>query len=262
MTYDFDGKKYETAAVHQREWGERLIEGIDLQGTERILDLGCGDGTLTVQLSRLVPIGVVIGVDASPGMLEAAKPKELSNLAFLLMDINKLDFDQEFDVIFSNATLHWIYDHQGLIINIQRALRHGGVARLNFAGDGNCSHFFNVIRESMARPEFSKYFENFIWPWYMPSVEEYRELLNNGCFNNIKVWGENSDRFFPDEESLINWIDEPSLVPFISCVAEPDRILFREYVVRRMIEETIQSDGRFFETFRRINVIARKDPMR
>lgn len=262
MTYDFDGKKYETAAVHQREWGERLIEEIDLQGTERILDLGCGDGTLTVKLSRLVPIGEVVGVDASHGMIEAAKPKELSNLVFLLMDINKLDFDQEFDVIFSNAALHWIYDHQRLISNIQRALRHGGVARLNFAGDGNCSYFFNVIRESMARPEFSKYFENFVWPWFMPSVEEYRGLMEGVGFDSAEVWEENADRFFPDMETLTKWIDQPSIVPFINCVAEPDRISFREYVVRRMIEETIQSDGRFFETFRRINVIARKGPMR
>ena len=57
MTYEFDGKKYEKASSHQKEWGEKLIEELDLKGTERILDLGCGDGTLTVQLSGLVPEG-------------------------------------------------------------------------------------------------------------------------------------------------------------------------------------------------------------
>ncbi|MCX5880687.1 MAG: methyltransferase domain-containing protein [Deltaproteobacteria bacterium] len=61
MTYEFDGKKYEKASSHQVEWGEKLIEELALEGTERILDLGCGDGTLSVQLARLVPNGEVIG---------------------------------------------------------------------------------------------------------------------------------------------------------------------------------------------------------
>jgi hypothetical protein len=47
-------------------------------------------------------------------------------------------------------------------------------------------------------------------------------------------------------------------VPFLACVAEKDKAPFREFVVRRMIEETEQSDGRCFETFRRVNVFARK----
>lgn len=48
MTYELDGKEYEKASSHQKEWGERLIEELELQGAERILDLGCGDGALTV----------------------------------------------------------------------------------------------------------------------------------------------------------------------------------------------------------------------
>ncbi len=53
---------------------------------------------------------------------------------------------------------------------------------------------------------------------------------------------------------MIRWIDQPSIVPFLACVAEEQKKEFRDYVVKRMIEETKQSDGRCFETFRRINV--------
>jgi trans-aconitate 2-methyltransferase len=94
-----NGKKYERASSHQKEWGERIVEELALQGTERILDLGCGDGTLAVQLSRLVPNGEVVGIDASHGMIEAAKPKQGRNLRFILMDINDLKIDQEFGVV-------------------------------------------------------------------------------------------------------------------------------------------------------------------
>jgi trans-aconitate 2-methyltransferase len=258
MAHEFDGRKYEKASSHQKEWGEKLIGELALRGTERILDLGCGDGTLTAQLATLVPMGEVVGVDSSQGMIEVAQPKRRANLQFLLMDINSLDFAEEFDVVFSNATLHWVTDHQRLFDNVQRALCAGGVARFNFAADGNCSRFLKVIRESMGLVSFSRYFEDFLWPWYMPSVEEYKVLVKDSGFGSAKVRGENADRFFPDAEALVRWIDQPSIVPFIACVAERDKASFREFIVRRMIEETRQTDGRCLETFRRINLLAHK----
>jgi trans-aconitate methyltransferase len=94
--------------------------------------------------------------------------------------------------------------------------------------------------------------------WFMPGVEEYREVVKSSGFINAEVWGENADRLFPDTEALIKWIDQPSLVPFITCVAEQDKMPFRELVIQRMIEETRQDDGKCFETFRRINLLAKK----
>jgi trans-aconitate 2-methyltransferase len=72
MTHEFDGKKYEKASAHQREWGAKLITELELQGSERILDLGCGDGTLTAQIAGLLSKGEVVGIDASKGMIDAA----------------------------------------------------------------------------------------------------------------------------------------------------------------------------------------------
>src|SRR5208283_3438426 len=143
MAHEFDGKKYAEASAHQKEWGTKLIAELDLQGTERILDLGCGDGTVSAQIAGLVPDGRVLGIDASRGMIEAAQGKQRSNLRFRLMDIDELNYVEQFDVVFSNATLHWIKDHERLLRNVGRALRKSGKLRFNFAGDGNCSHFFS-----------------------------------------------------------------------------------------------------------------------
>jgi len=258
MAHEFDGKKYETASSHQKEWGGKLIEELHLRGNESILDLGCGDGALTARLAELVPEGEVVGIDASRGMIDVAGEKEKGNLRFLLLDIDALEFAGRFDVVFSNATLHWVLDHRRLLGNVKRALRDGGVARFNFAGDGNCSHFFAVIREAMARAEFSGWFQDFHWPWYMPAVAEYRAMAEAAGFGSARVWGENADRYFPDVEAMIRWIDQPSIVPFLTCVPEAGKASFREYVVRRMVEETRQADGRHFETFRRIHLLARK----
>jgi trans-aconitate methyltransferase len=258
MALEFDGKKYRQASEHQQEWGARLLAELALRGDERILDLGCGDGRLTAQLAEGVPAGSVLGIDASAGMIEAAREHQRPNLAFRLLDINELDFESEFDVLFSNATLHWVKDHRRLLGNSLRALRPGGILQLNFAAEGNCSHLFAVLREVLPQARYAEHFRGFEWPWYMPEVDEYRALVQEFAFREAKVWGENADRFFPTVDAMVGWVDQPSLVPFLKHVGEPDRQAFRDAVIERMTEVTRQPDGRCFETFRRVNVFARK----
>ena len=77
-------------------------------------------------------------------------------------------------------------------------------------------------------------------------------------FREARVWDENADRFFPDAEAMVRWIEQPSLVPFLPHVSEPDRQSFRDAVVELMIATCRQDDGRCFETFRRVNLLARK----
>ncbi len=258
MAHEFDGKKYEKASTHQKEWGTKLISELGLRGNERVLDLGCGDGVLTAEIAKLLPEGEVVGTDASQGMIDVAATRERSNLRFLRLDINVLDYENQFDVVFSNAALHWIKDHQRLLQNVRRALRTDGQIRFNFAGDGNCSHFFAVVREAMALDEFRSFFTEFDWPWYMPTVDEYDTLAKSSGLHDVRVRGENADRFFPDAEAMIRWVDQPSLVPFLTLVPDPVKSSFREFVVNRMIEETKEEDGRCLETFRRIDVSATK----
>jgi trans-aconitate 2-methyltransferase len=258
MTHEFDGKKYETASDHQKEWGARLIETLCLNGTERVLDLGCGDGSITAQIAQLLPEGEVLGVDASEGMIAAAVPKRQHNLNFCKLDINCMNFAEQFDVVFSNAALHWVKDHKRLLRNVRHSLRPGGFLRFNFAGKGNCSYFFSVIKEAIAQQAFRSFFTEFEWPWYMPDHSEYHVLAKSSGFQDVQVWNENADRYFPDEKAMIRWIDQPSLVPFLAYVNEQKKDAFRDFVVHRMCEETKQKDGRCFETFRRINVSATK----
>ena len=256
MPHEFDGKKYEKASAHQKEWGSAIIAELCLTGNERVLDLGCGDCVLSSQIADLLPCGEVVGIDASQGMIDVACERKRRNLSFLLRDIDSLDGVEEFDLIFSNATLHWVKDHERLLCKVRRALRDGGKIRFNFAGEGNCSHFFRVVRECMKMDTFQEYFRNFEWPWYMPSVPEYMVTVEHSGLKNSRVLGENADRYFPDTQAMVNWVDQPSLVPFLSMITDADKQKFREIVISRMMELTLQEDGRCFETFRRINVIA------
>lgn len=256
--YEFDGNRYQKASAHQTQWGQNLMKLLSLSGNESILDLGCGDGRLTWQLSQLVPHGKILGIDASAGMIQAAKQREEGNLSFRQMDINAMDFSEEFDVIFSNAALHWILDHRKLLAASYRALKPEGKLLWNFAGQGNCSNFFAVVGDLMKQPPYQTFFQNFSWPWYMPSLEEYRSLVEQTGFSNIQVTEQNADRFFPDADSMIAWIDQPSLVPFLAPLPDQLKTSFREETIHKMLARTQQTDGRCFETFRRIQVQAQK----
>jgi len=257
-TFDFDGEKYKAASMHQKEWGGKIISELKLHGTEAILDLGCGDGVLTAHLASLVPAGSTLGIDASKGMITTAKKQKMPNLRFKIMDINDINFSEGFDLVFSNATLHWIHDHTALLRNVYDALKPGGMIRFNFAGYGNCVNFEQVARDLMQDPWYERYFSDFTWPWFTPAAQEYESLVNKSRFQEIRVWPENADRFFSSAEDMVRWIDQPSLVPFLKHINAGDSNLFRDEFVARMIKLTQQEDGRCFETFRRINVFAKK----
>ncbi len=130
--------------------------------------------------------------------------------------------------------------------------------RFNFAGDGNCQNFFSVIKEAIETDEFKNYFKDFEWPWYMPKIDEYKILVDSCSFKDTEIWEENADRFFPTKDDMIKWIDQPSIVPLLKRVDEKDKDRFRNIVITEMVRRTEQTDGRCFETFRRINLLARK----
>jgi trans-aconitate methyltransferase len=258
MPHEFNGEEYKKASTHQKEWGNKIIAEFKLNGTEHILDLGCGDGALTAELAQLVPDGLVLGIDGSHGMIETARKLETSNLSFKVQDINSLNYENEFDLIFSNATLHWIKDHNRLLKNVFRALRQNGIYRCNFGAKGNCVNFTRITKEAIQLSEYAGYFSGFEWPWYMPEPETYKSLVQKFPFSEVKVWGENADRYFPDADAITKWIDQPSLVPFLEVVPQNTKQSFRNHVVEKMLAATLQKDGKCFETFRRINVRARK----
>lgn len=259
MSFEFDGEKYKQASRHQKTMGRGLISELKLTGDETILDIGCGDGVLTEELSRLVPNGQVVGIDASLGMIKTARNLQHHNLTFAHMDINNIAFREEFDLVFSNATLHWIKNHKRLLQNIYKSLKPNGMARYNFAGDGNCANLLYVLKEVMASDRFVAYFDNFDWPWYMPKLSDYRKLVNLSEFRERRIWGETTDSYFDSVAEMIGWIDQPCLVPFLKCIDnEEHKKQFRNIVIQQMIKRTKQDDDRCFETGRRINVLARK----
>lgn len=258
MDKGFDGQKYEKYSKPQEEWGSRMMDELDLRGDECILDLGCGNGLLTEKLAKRVPGGRVIGVDSSSSMLEQANSHKADNVEFRLLDMEDMIIDEKFDVVFSNAALHWVKDHSHVLQIMHDSLKSNGIMRVQFAGKGNCIHIAGVMMEAICSHEFESEFRYFEWPWYMPDKAKYEQSLRSVGFDEYRVWIENADHNFPDEESFVGWIEQPGLVPFVSVLSEGRSSLFRDVVVDKAKKVAAQPDGTYFEFFRRLNVFAVK----
>lgn len=141
---------------------------------ERILDLGCGDGTLTAEIKASG--ADVLGVDLSDELLAVARMK---GLRVRKLDGHALDFSSEFDAVFSNAALHWMRKPALVIAGVARALKPHGRFVGELGGHGNVAAIATAMRavgkERNGDPAL-------VAPWFFPTVDEYGELLVEGGF--------------------------------------------------------------------------------
>ncbi|WP_456400350.1 class I SAM-dependent methyltransferase, partial [Persephonella sp.] len=164
----WDAKKYGKHAEFVPKLAFPLIELLGEIKGKKILDVGCGDGTLTLELVRGAD---VTAIDSSPEMVEVSKSKGIK--AFL-KTVTDLHYNYEFDIVFSNAVLHWVPEPEKALKNIANSLKDGGIFVAEFGGKGNIRSIIQAMEQVFEEnPEFGE-FKNV---WYFPDVNEYKELL-------------------------------------------------------------------------------------
>ena len=172
---NWDVQQYRENASFVPQLGIPVIELLAPQKGEKILDLGCGDGKLTLAIKKY---GCnVLGIDSSITMVNAAKQLGLNAK---VLSGESLNFNQEFDAVFSNAALHWMPNAHRVAAGVYQALKPNGRFVGEFGGQGNIQHLVNTMSAIFQDfPEFGE-FKN---PWYFPSVEEYSKVLTKAGFN-------------------------------------------------------------------------------
>jgi SAM-dependent methyltransferase len=172
MASDWNAGLYDASHGFVWAFGRDLLGMLDAQAGERILDIGCGTGHL---MAEIAAAGArVTGVDRSPAMIAQARAT-FPALEFDVRDACALEFDAQFDAVFSNAALHWVKAAEDAAAGMARALKPRGRIVIEMGGRGNVAVLvegaYRALRRlGVARPEL----EN---PWYFPGVAEYAGLL-------------------------------------------------------------------------------------
>ena len=173
-TNSWDASKYTKHAHFVSELALPVVALLDPREGERILDLGCGEGALGLEIVRRG--AEVYGVDLSPEMVAQARA---NGLEAEVMSVTQMPYEEEFDAVFSNAMLHWVREPELAVTHIARALKPGGRFVAEFGGQGNVQHIVAAMRTVFGRhPEYGM-FDDF---WFFPTPEQYTQILEQHGF--------------------------------------------------------------------------------
>lgn len=260
--YKWDAKDYQDNSSAQQKWARELIAKMELKGNEAVLDIGCGDGKITAEISKRLPHGSIIGVDNSKEMIDLSNKNyphnKYKNVSFKLCDAKKLIFNNEFDIVFSNATLHWIKDHVPVLMGIKKALKKKGKLLIQMGGKGNAEDIIKTFNSIKNKIEWKDCFINFEFPYGFYGPDEYRAFLDNTGLevNYIKLI--NKDMIHNGKEGLRGWF-RTTWLPFINRVPEKLRNLFIEDVINSYIEKyPLDDNGCTHVKMVRLEVMAEK----
>jgi trans-aconitate 2-methyltransferase len=175
----------------QQAMAEEQLRLLTLKGSERILDVGCGDGKISAAIAERVPKGSVLGVDPSHNMIAFASghfaTAAHANLRFEVANAQRLPYRDEFDLIVSYNALHWVPEQDAALGSIRAALVPGGHALLRFVPQGRRKSLEDVIEEVRRLARWADYFADFRAPYVHFSAEEYRVLAAKNGFRVDRV---------------------------------------------------------------------------
>jgi trans-aconitate methyltransferase len=224
--YSWDPELYSSSSSAQKKWGLELLSKLCLKGNEKILDIGCGDGKLSAEIARNLPRGSILGVDLSAAMITFAKehypPELFPNLSFMQMDAVDLPFDSEFDIVFSNAALHWIKNQEAALKGFWKSLRPGGKFLAQMGGKGNAAAVFKIIDSMLEEEKWSSYFRNFVFTYGFYGSEEYEKLLKKAGFLIERLEMSSKDMALEGERGLFDWISS-TWHPYTQQIPEEKR---------------------------------------
>lgn len=238
--YRWDAEDYKRHSSTQHTWGKELISKLQLNGDERVLDIGCGDGKITAEIASLLPDGLIMGIDSSPEMIKLAEgnfpPDKFTNLSFKIKDARKLDFKNDFDVVFSNAALHWIIDHQPILKRIHRSLKSPGTILLQMGGKGNAAEILVIFDKLIKGNKWKQYFTDLSFPYGFYGPKDYKKWLEEADFQAIRVELIPKDMVHKGREDLSGWI-RTTWLPYTNKIPETMRQEFIEDIMDKYIEK-------------------------
>jgi trans-aconitate 2-methyltransferase len=245
--HNWDALEYERHSSAQFIWAKELIDKMALKGDEHLLDLGCGEGKITAILAGLLPRGRVTGIDSSEAMIDHARENfsaaQYPNLEFVQMDGTKITFENCYNIVFSNAALHWMKDQARVLEGVKRSLKSGGRFVFQMGAKNNAREIAYTFLDVMVSPSWSRYFQEIPSPYKFYDPDEYLDLLAGAGLKSLRINLIPKDMVQKGCEGLAGWV-RSTWFPYTERVPENLRENFiAEFIERYLDKNPLDEQG-------------------
>jgi trans-aconitate 2-methyltransferase len=203
---EWNATEYARRSGLQQTMAEEVLALLDLEGSEWVLDVGCGDGKITAEIAARVPRGSVVGVDASQDMISFASshfgPTVRPNLRFEVADARLLPFRNEFNLVVSFNALHWVPEQDAALGSIRSAMLSEGRALLRLVPAGERKSLENVIEETRRSSRWSAHFQGFHDPYLHLTPEQYAAAAERNGLRVLRIHTETKAWDFKSREAF------------------------------------------------------------
>ena len=233
---EWDASEYARISGLQEAMAEEVLSLLDLKGTKRVLDVGCGNGKVTAEIASGVPQGSVLGVDSSADMIAFALsrfgPRLRPNLRFEIADARRLTFRDQFDLVVSFNALHWIHEQDQALRSIRSAMKFDGAAQLRLVPKGKRKSLENVIEETRLSRSWFRYFQEFNDPYLHLTPKQYRVLAERNGLRVCSIRTEDKAWDFKSRSAFLAF-GSVTFVEWTQFIPEAERLAFITDVLDR-----------------------------
>ena len=248
----WDERQYAMFLEARTRPARELLARLPLSAAERVVDLGCGPGNSTELLRARWPAARISGVDSSPEMLSSARAAH-DDIEWVQSDLRDYQPDGPLDVLFANAVLHWLPEHERLIPQLFDRLRPGGGLAFQMP--------YNIDEPS------HRWMRELPGPWRVRlaavrpdapvgTPQFYYDLLAPRAAT-VDIWQTRYEHVMPDPDAIVDWVKGSGLRPYLEALPEAERpqylAAYREAIASAYPE---RSDGRRLFSFPRLFVVA------
>jgi len=254
----WDADTYDAVVAPQADAGMELIAMAKVREQDSILDIGCGTGTLTAELARLACRGKVVGIDPSIEMFDRAKNKcsSFPNVSLHNIPAQALEFQKEFDLVFSNSTFQWIKEQEDVIVRVYQALRPEGRFAVQMPAKDFCWAMTENMYSAITALGLEKKYSKMASPWRFPLKEETNRFLKDTGFRNINVFYKDYTLLFQSVNEVLAWAASAALRPYLGTLSDRKQERFK-YAFAMGFENYRTGRGIEFN-FRRLFAFAEK----
>lgn len=246
----WDPEQYHRFRDQRRQPFLDLLELVRPAPAMRVVDLGCGTGELTRILHRRLGARETLGIDSSPTMLPELDSRSSDGLRLLRRSIEDFDATGEYDLVFSNAALHWVPNHEELFPRLAAALTPTGQLAVQMPANWEQPPHRTAERVAAEEP-FCSALDGFVHPVHVMAPEAYAELLHRLGFDEQQVRVQVYGHLLDGADDVVEWVKGSLLTAYRARLSAE---IYGKFVerYRDLLRSHISGARPYFFTFRRL----------